>query len=145
MKHGSSTVVSDAVALQNVLSDNHFPCQPALAKRSIKGKHMRYMARLTAAKPFVFFYSFCNGFHFPLLTVGPLEKTRPLQTKAKTSDWERVRMRQIIRKDIFYSDSEYVTRALEYSSPDSSTLQNSGRFSVHHTKGLGIYAIKTFP
>lgn len=74
LKHGRGTVVSDAVALQNVLSDDHFPCQPALAKRSVKGKHMRNMARLTTAKPFVLFYSFCDGFHFPLLTVGTLAK-----------------------------------------------------------------------
>lgn len=83
LKHGRGTVVSDAVALQNVLSDNHFPCQPALAKRSVKGKHMRNMARLTTAKPFVLFYSFCDGFHFPLLTVGTLAQDKTVTDNDK--------------------------------------------------------------
>lgn len=36
LKHRSSTVVSDAVSLQNVLGDYDFPGQPALAKCSIE-------------------------------------------------------------------------------------------------------------
>jgi hypothetical protein len=41
------------------------------------------MARLTTAKPFVFFYSFSDGFHFPLLTVGTLEKHKTITDKGK--------------------------------------------------------------
>lgn len=89
LKHGSSTVVSDAVALQNILSDHHFPSQPALAKRSIKGQHMRNMARLTAAKSFIFFHTFCYGFHFSLLTIGTLKKDRTITDNGKeNSNWE---------------------------------------------------------
>lgn len=83
MKHGSSTVVSDAVALQNILSDDHFPSQPALAKCSIKGQYMRNVARLTAAKSFIFFHTFCDGFHFSLLTIGTFKKDKIITDKGK--------------------------------------------------------------
>lgn len=83
LQHGSSTVVSDAVALQDILSDNHFPSQPALAKCSIKGQHMRNVARLTAAKSFILFHTFCDGFHFSLLTIGALNKDKIITDKDK--------------------------------------------------------------
>lgn len=105
LKHGRGTVVSDAVALQNVLSDDHFPCQPALAKRSVKGKHMRNMARLTTAKPFVLFYSFCDGFHFPLLTVGTLTKDKAVTDNDKrlATGKKNAGQAQTVRRDTLYS------------------------------------------
>lgn len=108
LEHGGSTVVRDAVALQNVLSDHHFPSQPALAKCSVKGKHVRNMARLTTAEPFVFFHAFCDGFHFSLLTVGTLNKDKIVIDKGgKGATGKMPTEHRQVRKDVFYSNSEY--------------------------------------
>ena len=72
MKHGSCTVVSDAVTLQNILCYKHFPSQPTLPKGSIKGKHVRKVAWFTATKTFIFLYTFSDGLYFSLLTVSSL-------------------------------------------------------------------------
>lgn len=76
MKHGSRTVVCDAITLQNILCHKHFPSQPTLPKGSIKGKHVRKVARFTATKTFIFLYTFSDGLYFSLLAVSPLGESR---------------------------------------------------------------------
>lgn len=84
LKHGSRTVVSDAITLQNILCHKHFPSQPTLPKGSIKGKHMRKVAWFTATKTFIFLYTFSDGLYFSLLAISSLgentQKKKELNT-----------------------------------------------------------------
>ena len=41
MHHGGSTVIGDAVALEDVLRDHDFPREPALIKGRVQGQEMR--------------------------------------------------------------------------------------------------------
>jgi len=50
LKHGSGTVVRDAVSFKDVLGNNNFPCQPSLTEGRIKGQKVRKVTGLTAAK-----------------------------------------------------------------------------------------------
>lgn len=76
LKHGSCTVVSDAVTLQNILGHKYFPSQPTLPKGSVKGKHVRKMAWFTATKTFIFLDTFSDGLYFSLLAVSSLGENR---------------------------------------------------------------------
>lgn len=71
LQHGGGTVISDAVALKHIFCDKHLPGQPALSKSSIKGQNVRQVAWLTATAALIFLHPFSDGFHFPLLAVGP--------------------------------------------------------------------------
>lgn len=82
LKHGSCTVVSDAVTLQNILCYKHFPSQPTLPKGSIKRKHVRKVAWFTATKTFIFLYTFSDGLYFSLLTVSSLGENRRKKKKS---------------------------------------------------------------
>jgi hypothetical protein len=56
---------------------------------------MRNMARFTTAKSFIFFYTFSNGLHFPLLTVGTLKRNGDHYKDQKVGKMNALRTQEI--------------------------------------------------
>lgn len=69
LQHGSSIVLTDAVALQQVLGGHHLPGQPAQVEGSIAGQYVGQMPWLAAAARIVLLHTLCDGLHLSLLTV----------------------------------------------------------------------------
>lgn len=69
LQHGGSVVLTDAVALQQVLGGHHLPGQPAQVESSVARQHVGQVAGLAAAARVVLLHALCDGFYLSLLAV----------------------------------------------------------------------------
>lgn len=69
LKHGGGVVLTDAVALQQVLGGHHLPGQPAQVEGRVARQHVREVSRLAAAARVILLHPLRDGLHLSLLTV----------------------------------------------------------------------------
>lgn len=69
LEHGGCVVLTDAVALQQVLGGGDLPGQPAQVEGCIAGEHVGQVAGLTAAACVIVLHPLSDGLYLPLLAV----------------------------------------------------------------------------
>ena len=72
-------VLCDAVAMEGVAGRHHLPGQPARGHGLVAGEEEGEVAWFTAAATLVVRDGLSDGFHLPLVAVGPWERVRVCQ------------------------------------------------------------------